>query len=339
MGKLSVDYHLIANQVDLFTKKPNKRKDNDRDNKTRETAIAALFSSDEEIQRIFIDHKKNKLIWKQIKKEFSEKILNHFFPKGNSNVRKCSIVMEYKAGMSNNYDFLASIYEQGVKKYLDIKLEFKRGNSIFDQPQFWSPYAGDGYIITKSTTAYVDFFYSTYSERLSTFTSEAIPVRDRYMSMIFNPKYDQHPFFMDLYKKSKRSSTINKKLHELKDESIDIYLDQIRQAPRSIDLISLETALEKQLDKVFLSWSSEKMELGVEVLSQDDLKLSNRVGFKRGRKGLFNTVIFSTLSGKSISALLRWRNHPCVLVPAWQVKLSPKNLLEKDIVIVDYARI
>jgi hypothetical protein len=70
-----------------------------------------------------------------------------------------------------------------------------------------------------------------------------------------------------------------------------------------------------------VSWDTPNQKFVVEQFSIDDITLKGSVVLKAGKNGL-NAVEFENLAGNKISALLRWKNGPCVLGPAWQISLK-----------------
>lgn len=331
MSRSGYPIQSLADEITLFTTDSGSRELNDESNKKREEILSHLFSGDIDREKYFLQHSKFATTWLRIRTEINSKIVNHFDK--NLDPKKVDLRLDWKGGRAKNYDFEASLL-QGGKVLLDgVKLEFKRGSSLKSQPQFWSPQAKRGNLIGEGTQSYAEYVYDGYIERISAVVNVQPPGRDEYLKKVFSTDYNQHHFFMTLYKASKTSKTSNGRLHKIKNESIDSYLNDLRTDTGSIDLVKLQVDLSRQLEKHFCSWDSSKGTLFVERFDSDDMKLTENLFIKKGKEGLANSIIFVTSSGKSIAALLRWRNHPCVLNPAWQIDFVDQDMSSKPNVV------
>jgi hypothetical protein len=79
---------------------------------------------------------------------------------------------------------------------------------------------------------------------------------------------------------------------------------------------------QNQVNKFFVSWSYETMSANVENFSEQDMKIKSEFELKLNSNNQYNSLVFNNLNGNRIEALLRWKNHACILGPAWQVKLQ-----------------
>ena len=59
-----------------------------------------------------------------------------------------------------------------------------------------------------------------------------------------------------------------------------------------------------------------------ENFTEKDMKITNEFTLKQNSNGQYNSLVFKNLNENKIEALLRWKNHACILGPAWQVKLQ-----------------
>ena len=89
-----------------------------------------------------------------------------------------------------------------------------------------------------------------------------------------------------------------------------------------LDYDSINSLFKNQVTKYFISWSYETMSANVENFSEKDMKINSGFTLKENSRGQYNSLVFKNLNENKIEALLRWKNHACVLGPAWQVKLQ-----------------
>ena len=64
------------------------------------------------------------------------------------------------------------------------------------------------------------------------------------------------------------------------------------------------------------------MSANVENFNEKDMKITKEFTLKQNSNGQYNSLVFKNLNENKIEALLRWKNHACILGPAWQVKLQ-----------------
>jgi len=331
MSRSGYPIQSLADEITLFTTDSGSRELNDESNKKREEILSHLFSGDIDREKYFLQHSKFATTWLRIRTEINSKIVKHLDAHLDPNL--VDLRLSWKGGRGKNYDFDASLLQGKKVKLNNVKLEFKRGSSLKSQPQFWSPQAKRGNLIRENIQSYAEFVYDGYIDSISEVVNVRPPGRDEYLKQVFGTDYDQHDFFLTLHKASKSSKASKERLRKIQYESIDSYLNALRTDSSSIDLVKLQMDLSRQLEKHFCSWDSSRGILFVERFDSDDMKLRENIFIKNGKEGLANSIIFITKSGKSISALLRWRNHPCVLNPAWQIDFVDQDISNKPNVV------
>lgn len=226
--------------------------------------------------------------------------------------------MRYMAGRGNNYDFKL-ISESSPHRIHEIKLELKRGQSIYDQPQFLSLYATAELV---SGEPYPNFCYDNYIIQRPCFRRHSPPDKPTYLRLIYGTEYAKHPFFESLYTADNSGSKADKiERSKIVDISIDDYLKN--HAMSGLRLEVLQNRLEAQLNKLFLSWNNTAGKFNIERFSKDDTIIVGKPFLRTSRSGLANTIGVKVKSGNQILALLRWKNHKGVLGPAWQIKMVP----------------
>jgi hypothetical protein len=307
----------LSDSRNLFEDAPRNKSHNDADNGGREDIIQDLFSPDERIREKYLRHRTNGEFWKGIQQGFDE-ALRSFRSAPRSKTRGNYISsLEKAAGRNKRFDYIAKTYWADDSS--GLKLEFKRGDSIFHQPQFLSLYAKQGTLTHADVTSYPEFLLDNFGFELETIAREKLPTKTEYIKYVFGTKYDAKPFFLSLYNASKTDSRAN--LLGLQYRSIDAYLRLLGTKEIIADSTSFQRELNSQVEKIFVSWDTANQKFNVEQFTSADITLNGSVSLKAGNNG-FNAVEFENLAGNKISALLRWKNGPCVLGPAWQISLK-----------------
>jgi len=309
----------IGNKLDLwdrtevFTEQSSDKRTNDELNTAREKIIESLFSIESEKQSIFLKDSTNREFWKSIKSKLESSLTNFLDDKsGLEDFHFTHLVR--KGGRNFNYDFFAPGTISGEDS--GIKLEFKKGATIFDQPEFLSLWAKSGTLINPKYSDYPSFFYDNYITDLASLVGVKAPSKSAYLHGIFKTNYvDFFGLAKSVYD-SKRDSFL-----ALQYTSIDDYLHYISDSQYSIDFDQIQSRLTEQLDKFFLSWDSARMDFKVEKFHEKDVTLDGTVSFTGGKNG-WNNIRLKNMAGNNVNSLLRWKNHACVVGPAWQISLK-----------------
>ncbi len=307
-------------ETNLFSGSPGPKSRNDRDNSTREQILGDLFSSAAPTQEVYLSHPKFGSFWATVRKKFDASLKAFQKPPVELVPGAYITKLEKKGGRNSRFDYLA--WTNWAADSSGLKLEFKRGTSIFDQPQFLQLYAKSGILVRENLKSYPEFLYENFGERLAAIAGVKIPPITKYLQQVCGTSYSADPFFESLYRISKTSRVAE--LRKIQYESIDQYLHWISDQEHFADTKAFQAQLTSQLEKLFVSWDTKKQNFVVENFTADDVTLSGKVSFKGGKNGR-NTVVFENAAGNNIEALLRWKNNPCVLGPAWQISLKTSS--------------
>jgi len=313
---------LRPTKVSLFFKAPRSRSFNDADSRSRELAIESLFSDSRKIRNHLLSNVKHGSEWREIRKSFERSLMA--FLKRESDFKNLSkqplICLKRKGGRKNNYDFVGTFVDK-FGSISELKIEFKSGTSIYKQPQFLSVYAKDGVIVSDKCVPYYKFFYDGYILAVARLKKLEKPSFDLYCKYIFTTRYSSEVFFQTFYRMSKSSLSGKRQLKGIADKSIDKYLGYIENQEASINFAAIKTRLKEQREKVFVSWDWRTRSFIFERFSKADVSILSAYTVKKNSNGLRNAICIQTRSGRTISALLRWKNHPCVLGPGWQISM------------------
>lgn len=222
-------------------------------------------------------------------------------------------------GRSNNFDLLLELTDG--RKSSQLKIELKKGRSIFDQPQFLSLYVNAPGVTINSEPNYAEYFFDKYFPKVRELTGCPPIGRSEYLRFVYGTSYNE-PTFSHLYKFVKSSPLNRNLLSTLQHQSIDAYLRRIAENPDAIDFANLQARLLEQIEKWFLSWEAGSQSFSWERFTREELTLTGSIRKKTRQGGQVSTLALPTQTGQEIQMLLRWKNNPCVKGPAWQVRLT-----------------
>lgn len=294
----------------------NSRAENDMANKVREDILLSLYSDFPE--QYFTDTTYGH-IWTDIRNKFKTVIdLLFLSDSDNKSVSEsdnktfANVIVEKKAGMSHNYDFVVSYVDENNSVLKQIKLEFKNNNTSVDKlPQilelFDKDMSTDGkYKMTPYT--YAEYYYDEYlDDYLATddTITEKKPELDVYLRHVRDIKY-KHPFFRNLYESKGKSS---KQKQQIVNNSISNYLKDY--APE-FDFKEIEKKLkESQTNKIFLFWDGNKFI--IDKIDIEEIEIADIINI--GEK-----YIDLNVNGLQYNIRLRfnWGNNNGVANPRWK---------------------
>ena len=318
---ISMDTHFVRTTIDLFENKADDRSQNDANNKAREAAVDFLMGSDKAASEKFTNDPQVGSRWKIVEASLREALKS--IPESHAGETDLEFShVEHRGGRSKNFDF-DSVYRHKVTLEQKTKsVEFKFGNSIYDQPQFLSIYATPAYFITSESQPFSEFFYDNYGSSLATLANTKLPERAFYLSKIFGTSRGVHPFFTNLHKYKTSNDSNKEALKNISDNAIEGYLKTFESQENHLDYVAINAMFRNQVTKFFISWSYETMSANVENFTEKDMKVTSEFSLKQNSNGQYNSLVFKNLNENRIEALLRWKNHACILGPAWQVKLQ-----------------
>jgi len=316
-----LDTQFVRTTIDLFENKADDRALNDANNKAREAAVEFLMGNDQTASQKFTSDPQVGDRWKIVESSLRDALKS--IPESLTSETDLEFShVKHRGGRSKNFDF-DSVYRHRVNLKQNTKsVEFKFGNSIYDQPQFLSIYATPAYFITSESQSFAEFFYDNYGSALVSLTNTNLPERPFYLSKIFGTSRSAHPFFTDIHKYKTKNDSNKETLKNISDNAIEAYLKSFENGKNSLDYYSINSLFKNQVTKYFISWSYETMSANVENFTEKDMNINSDFTLKENSRGQYNSLVFKNLNENKIEALLRWKNHACILGPAWQVKLQ-----------------
>ena len=318
---ISLDTQFVRTTIDLFENKADDRALNDANNKAREAAVDYLIGSDKAASAKFTSDPQVGERWRIVESSLREAL--NSIPQSFTGETELEFShVNHRGGRSKNFDF-DSVYRHRVNLEQKTKsVEFKFGNSIYDQPQFLSIYSTRAYFITSDSQPFAEFFYDNYGSSLAALANTKLPERAFYLSKIFGTSRSAHLFFTNLHKYKTSNDSNKEALKKISDDAIEGYLKTFENQENHLDYDAINAMFRNQVTKFFISWSYETMSANVENFTEKDMKINNEFSLKQNSKGQYSSLVFKNLNENKIEALLRWKNHACILGPAWQVKLQ-----------------
>jgi hypothetical protein len=311
--------------IDAFAADTLGREASGATNDDRELAIEILLSDDLSTRDLLLRHRVHGAEWSVIQGKFSSAIKT-FMAKGGYGVPATTgdlVNVTRQGGRSKNYDFDGSFLGNSGSQQ-KLKIELKRGDSIYDQPQFLQLYAKAGDMVTGTIEPYSAWFFDNYISDVAKLAGVTAPTRSEYLKKCFGTNYEVFEHTKLLYRLDVRGSSVNKRLQALAFTSIDEYLAKLESDHSLVDLKSIQARLDAQLGKLFVSWSPDSQDFAVEVFSKESMALTSSISMKKRSSGQRSCLVITNQAGQPIQALLRWKNHNCLLGPAWQISLSSK---------------
>lgn len=228
---------------------------------------------------------------------------------------------ERKGGRGHSFDFeLVRSHPHGS---LRVEVELKRGQSIYDQPQFWQIYTNYPHLLQDTVPTYAEFFFDYYVSDLANRFDVPAGSRSDYLKSVYRTTADSQPFttFRQVSLQGGPSAQILKDVHY---QSIHDYITFLLTLPGAgLNATTFQERLYRQLSKRFLSWDPGEEMFHWEAFDRASLTLSGAIETRGKRSGQRHTLVLATVTGQQLHLLLRWKNRSCVLGPAWQIKLTP----------------
>jgi hypothetical protein len=279
--------------IDIFYN-INEKKDNDKNNKIRESIIYSIIKN-----TIPEEWYKEDIRWLELKVKLFDIIKNL-----SDNIDYDDIDIILKGGRKFNYDFEILYLSESLiinRKYI----EFKYNTYMIDKyPQFLSISANK---FIKSID-YAEYFYNNYISQLAKLIDIDIPNKKDYLKSIYSNDYSKLPIFEKL---KENELSIMEKKKEIVSLSIKKYLTDIIEL--DIDNMN-KTFIEKQLNKDYILYYKDKFY--TDKIRKEELEI---IGIEKIKNN--NTLVLNTNSNTKILMLLRWKNHIGILYPAWQISI------------------
>ena len=307
--KLDAFQHVpTAASILLFTQssKGTGRDKNDSSNKQREKILETLLST--ETAKLIEDPTYGSQ-WRTLLSAWKGALEQLAVKKGYTHYT--DIKVESKGGRGYNYDYLVNYVGAG-----EAKVEFKfGGTSVSTLPEYFNPDANKPFHPVK----YADFFYDNYLD--SVLSVYDIPNTDKPSKEVYlkhvHSNSSSLPFFNTLYDKEKSDGTEKYKAKAaISHASIQAYLHLYG---ASTDLALLTSEFQRsQSDKTFLLYQDGVFH--IDQIRDEELIAKSVIGVQGD-----SLLIQSAAPGTVHKMLLRWKNHHCVLLPAWQISMIRKS--------------
>jgi hypothetical protein len=297
-----------ASSILLFTQssKGTGRHQNDASNKQRELLLEQLLTTP------FVDDAVYGTQWRTLQTAWRSALDQLAVSKGITGYT--DIHVQAKGGRGYNYDFL--IQYRGAETLAEAKVEFKFGGTAVNTlPEFFNPDANKPFQSLK----YAEFFYDRYLDSVLTLygiSGEVKPTKEVYLKHVHSNS-SSLPLFRQLYDAEKAGTAETYKAKAaISHTSIQEYL---RLYGASTDLALLTAEFQRsQSGKTFLLYQD-----GVfhrDQLTDDELVATAVLGVQGD-----SLVVQSAAPGTVHKLLLRWKNHHCVLLPAWQISMLRRS--------------
>lgn len=292
----------------------SERKSNDKNNKLRETIISAIINS-----AIPDKYYLYSLRWNSLRKKVSYYVLTIVkmkYPDLHVESVKCII----RAGRGFNYDFTFTINELYE---FNIELKFN-ADTIEDTPQFVSPMKPSQYL----SHSYEDFHYTHYLNQISLLGNFPLPNKDVYLHEIHSPSPPCMKEFQDKYYKGCSQSSqysgnqedihFYEKSKELSKESIQRFIEY-----SDLDITKLSSyLLSSQNEKYYMLYKDNEFHVGIADMNNYQLISCEKCPEK-------SYYLATSLSGKKIRILLRWKNGNGIAFPSFQISLDTTSSKKK----------
>jgi len=294
-NKVSMNYK----NINAFS--PSSKNNNDTNNKLRENIIGALVNNYVPENYFTISHR-----WKHMRNS-----VNDYLRELIGNNQPITIVnLVHCGGRRFNYDFTIT-----MNQTLSYNIELKyNADSVENTPQFVSPMKPSQYM----SSSYEDYFYDNYLPRLSELSGFPIPERTQYLKEIHTNIPPCMKEYQDLYYKGCKQSSkytgdekdieFYEKAKKIDNESRCSFIENNE---LNIDLLSSYLE-DTQNGKVYMLYKDYQFKL--ERVNMEDYKL---VSYEKCPKRYM--FIATSLSGKKIKILLRWKNGNGIAYPAFQI--------------------
>lgn len=280
---------------------PSIKNKNDTNNKMRESVIGAIVNNSIPENYFKISQR-----WKQMRISINKYI--HCLVNDSEPIKCVKLV--HCGGRRFNYDFTITINETML---FNIELKYN-ASTVEDTPQFVSPMKPSQYM----SSSYEEYFYDNYLPQLSELSGFLLPEKRQYLKQIHSNSPECMKEYQELYYKGcKQSSkyTGNETDIHFYEEAKKIDNDSrktfIENNDLNVELLS-SYLQETQQGKIYMLYKDNQFNL--ERVNMGDYILISYE--KHPNKYMY---IATSLSGKKIKILLRWKNGNGIAYPAFQI--------------------
>jgi len=285
----------------------SKRKLNDKNNKIREVIISAIINNS-----IPDEYYQQSMRWRSLRKSimnYISTLVKTKYPELSVENVACVI----RAGRGYKYDFTVTIND-----VYDFNIELKfNANTIEYVPQFVSPMKPSNYL----SQSYEEFHYDQYMEKISLLGGGSIPNKDEYLHEIHSPSPPCMKSFQDKYYRGcKQSSQYSGNPDDIRfyEKSKDLSKKSIQQFIECSDLDIRKLSdylMTSQHEKYYMFYKNNEFHLGIADMNNYQLVSCEKYPSK-------SYYLATSLSGKKIRVLLRWKNGNGIAFPSFQISLD-----------------
>ena len=216
----------------------------------------------------------------------------------------------HMGGRKFNYDF-----DIVINKTIYFNIELKFNASILSEvPQFVSPMKPSQYL----TNSYEDFYYDNYLGILSYKYNLLMPTKETYLCSINSPS----PECIDEYQKKYYKGCKNSSKYSEREDDIKFYEESKQLSKKSINDFIQKTDLnisklsdylrKSQKNKTYMLFKNNTF--NIEKININNYEIKSYT--KDPKK---SSYIATTISGKKLKILLRWKNGNGIAFPAFQI--------------------
>lgn len=316
---------ITIESIDVFhTITSNKRQHNDKNNKLRESIIAAIINN--EVPSEYYNDQR----WVVLKASVNEFLQRCAMETTQSGSDGGSLYSHVKciqaAGRTHSYDFSIQ-FTYGDDNNNDVvyyqpsttvihKVEFKyNAKKVSDTPQFVSPMKPSQYL----SSSYEEYFYDNYLIKIALESRVEIPSRDEWLKQIHNNspvcvRHLQDKYYAGCPDSSKFTNALDDiAFYELcknyARESIQTFI-----ATADLDIEKLSEYLcESQRDKIYMLYTPGDG-ITLQCVNPSDYTIVSYT--KNPKRSRYDCM---TSSGKKMKVLLRWKNGNGIAFPAFQI--------------------
>jgi hypothetical protein len=275
------------------------RKDNDKNNKTRESIVGAIING-----KIPEEYFRLSRLWNALRLAISR-----FTENLSSGTPIATQSLIHRGGRKYNYDFTVNI--NGTEHNVELKYNAEK---VSDTPQFASPMNPSQYL----ESSYELFYYTNYLPRLANEFGLEMPSLERYLKEIHTNAPKCVAAFQELYYKGcqKSSKFTNDPEHLRFYETAKRIDEESRRAfiaENGLNIELLTAYLQKsQEGKIYMLYSRGTFHLYRSCVSDYTL-----VSYRKDPEK-FRYVV-KNASGCEFDVLLRWKNGNGIAYPAFQI--------------------
>lgn len=285
----------------------SERRSNDKNNKIREMTISAIVNNI--VPNEYYHYSPR---WNTLRNKINEYIVRMVKIKyPELQITRVSSIIH--AGRGFNYDFTFTINELYE---FNVELKFN-AEAIEYIPQFVSPMKPSQYL----SQSYEEFHYTHYLNQISLFGNLAMPEKGIYLQQIHSPSPQCMKEFQDKYYRGcKQSSQYSGKEEDILfyEKSKDLSKESISRFMEIADLDITKLSgylLSSQNEKYYMFYKDNGFHYGTSEMI--NYQLISYV--KYPEKAYY---LATSLSGKKIKILLRWKNGNGIAFPSFQISLD-----------------